>query len=207
MLSSRHSRGCHNADPWSGGGDVLGPREPAVAADRLGRDSSPGLLAVVACVLAAAQRERTGVALKSTGRCLMPATIFERRRAGAPSDRSTGTRRASSSNNTRISSRARLAPRQKCGPPPPKATCSLGRRSMSKRNGSAMARSRIRTAISRMRGSSALIRRGVKPRLTSFRYLVCSGGSIAIRTLAPGRGVGVSGSSRGVTPPRSWSDE
>ena len=66
----------------------------------------------------------------------MPATMLERRGAGAPSDRSTGTRRASSSNSTRSSSRARLAPRQKCGPPPPNATCSLGWRSMSKRNGS-----------------------------------------------------------------------
>src|SRR5207249_11785779 len=121
MLSSRHSRGCHDAGPWSGGGDVLGPREPAVAADRLGRDSSPDLLAVVACVLAAAQRERTGVALKSTGRCLMPATIFERRRAGAPSDRSTGTRRASSADNNRIPSRPMLALRQKAEPAPPEA--------------------------------------------------------------------------------------
>jgi hypothetical protein len=57
-----------------------------------------------------------------TGRCLMPPMKFDRNRSGAPSGSSAGTRVASSSNSTRISMRARLAPRQKCGPPPPKAT-------------------------------------------------------------------------------------
>ncbi len=33
---------------------------------------------------------------------------------------------------TRISSRARFAPRQKCGPPAPKAMCGFGERVMSK---------------------------------------------------------------------------
>ena len=51
------------------------------------------------------------------------------------------------------------------------------------------------------------IGRGVKPRLTSFRYLVCSGGSIASRILPAGPSAAVSGSSKGATPPRSWSDE
>ena len=37
---------------------------------------------------------------------------------------------------TRISMRARLAPRQKCGPPPPNAMCGLGSRPTSKVSGS-----------------------------------------------------------------------
>src|SRR5437763_1597199 len=47
-----------------------------------------------------------------------------------------GARAVNSSKSTRISIRARLAPRQKCGPPPPKAMCSFGERRMSKANGS-----------------------------------------------------------------------
>ncbi len=45
--------------------------------------------------------------------------------------------RCSSSKTTLISRRARLAPRQKCAPPPPKPACGLGLRPTSKVNGSA----------------------------------------------------------------------
>ena len=56
--------------------------------------------------------------------------------------RRSGTRRRSSSNITVISRRARLAPRQKCGPPAPKPTCAgvIGR-VMSNRYGSGNIRS------------------------------------------------------------------
>ena len=54
-----------------------------------------------------------------------------------PARRRSGRRSSSWSNITRISMRARLAPRQKWGPPPPKATWGLGSRPMSKPSGSA----------------------------------------------------------------------
>ena len=66
----------------------------------------------------------------------MPLMKFERRRGTSPVSSISGMRSSSSSNITRISSLARLAPRQKWGPPLPNATCSLGLRVMSKRNGS-----------------------------------------------------------------------
>jgi hypothetical protein len=46
-----------------------------------------------------------------------------------------GMRSSRRSNITMISMRARLAPRQKCGPPPPKAMWLLGERVMSKVSG------------------------------------------------------------------------
>src|SRR5262249_18062598 len=81
-----------------------------------------------------AQRHQAVSGVKCTGTCFQPLMKFERkRRTGPASDRS-GRRRSSSSKITRISSRARLAPRQKCSPAP-KARCSLGVRATSKRSG------------------------------------------------------------------------
>ena len=60
--------------------------------------------------------------------------VARARRRGRRGARS-GRRSSSWSSITEISRRARLAPRQKCGPKP-KATCSFGVRAMSKRNGS-----------------------------------------------------------------------
>ena len=56
--------------------------------------------------------------VKRTGMCLMPFTKPERSRDTGPSSSMSGRRRSSSSNMIRISSRARWAPRQKCGPMP-----------------------------------------------------------------------------------------
>ena len=61
--------------------------------------------------------------------------------SGSPSTRRPSKRVRICSNMIRASSRARLAPRQKCGPPAPKATWSLGSRVRSSASGSANARS------------------------------------------------------------------
>src|SRR5207244_437759 len=73
------------------------------------------------------------VGVKVTGMCFRPLMKLERRRSTLPETLMSGRRRRSSSNMARIWRRARLAPRQKWGPPPPKATCSLGVRPTSKR--------------------------------------------------------------------------
>ncbi len=70
------------------------------------------------------------------GMCLMPLMKDDARRSGSPVIRRSGRRVNSSRNMIVISRRARLAPRQKCGPGPPKPTCSLGERRRSKRKGS-----------------------------------------------------------------------
>ncbi len=67
-------------------------------------------------------------AVSLTGRCLMPLMKFERSRLTSPASSIVATRRSISSNRIRISSRASWAPRQKWGPPPPKATCGFGER-------------------------------------------------------------------------------
>ena len=56
---------------------------------------------------------------------------------GSPTISMTLNRRSSAPTITYSSLRARLAPRQKCTPPPPKATWGFGDRRISKRNGSA----------------------------------------------------------------------
>ena len=61
---------------------------------------------------------------------------FDCSRAGSPTARMSGIRLNSSWNITVISRRARWAPRQKCGPGPPKPRWSFGVRPRSKRNGS-----------------------------------------------------------------------
>ena len=60
---------------------------------------------------------RGAAAGNATGRCLIPLMNWDCRRSTGPSSRSSGIRSRRCSNMTRISSRARLAPRQKCGPP------------------------------------------------------------------------------------------
>ena len=63
-------------------------------------------------------------ACSRTGRCLMPPMKLRAQAVGrAEAPRPWWTRLASSSNSTWISMRASWAPRQKCGPPPPKAMC------------------------------------------------------------------------------------
>src|SRR5579875_1289919 len=57
---------------------------------------------------------RAGVNL--TGMCLIPATKLDRSRSGLPASCMSGKRVSSSSSITRNSSRARLAPTQKCSP-------------------------------------------------------------------------------------------
>ena len=59
----------------------------------------------------------TGV--NAHGMRLMPWMKLDWSIAGSPVISRSGSRRNSSSNITEISRRARLAPRQKCGPPPP----------------------------------------------------------------------------------------
>src|ERR1700722_15126363 len=80
------------------------------------------------------QVDAAKVGLRSTGRCFIPATILERNGTEGPRARIVGIRRGGSPKNTPNSKTPKPAPRQKCGPPPPKATWSLGWRSMSKRN-------------------------------------------------------------------------
>ena len=72
---------------------------------------------------------------------LMPWMNDENRKSGSEVVRMSGSQVNSSSNITPISRRARLAPRQKCGPPAPKPTCSFGVRRTSKVNGSSKMRS------------------------------------------------------------------
>src|SRR5713226_9657687 len=67
-----------------------------------------------------------------TGMCLIPQMKDERKRSTGPASSMLGKRSSSSSNMTRISNRARPAPRQKCSPIP-KPRCSLGLRPTSKR--------------------------------------------------------------------------
>src|SRR6185295_7774958 len=62
----------------------------------------------------------TGV--KRQGMRLMPWMNADSSMAGGPLIAMSGSCWKSSSNITAISRRARLAPRQKCGPPPPKPT-------------------------------------------------------------------------------------
>jgi hypothetical protein len=63
----------------------------------------------------------------------MPLMKLESRRSGSAAARMPGTRCSSSRSIAVISRRARCAPRQKCGPAPPKPTCGFGDRVMSKR--------------------------------------------------------------------------
>ena len=75
-----------------------------------------------------------------TGMRLRPFVKFERRRAGeARSARSTRCAAAAARTAPRISSRARCAPRQKCGPPRPNAACTSRLRVRSRRCGSGKA--------------------------------------------------------------------
>src|SRR5262249_16775994 len=60
-----------------------------------------------------AQAPTAAVGVKRTGIALSPLMKFDRRRRGVPFSSMSGSRCSSSSNITRISSRARLAPRQK----------------------------------------------------------------------------------------------
>ena len=69
---------------------------------------------------------RRGVGVKRTGIVLMPLMKSERRRRGSPASSRSGSRSTTSRIMALISARARLAPRQKCTPPPPKVTWSLG---------------------------------------------------------------------------------
>src|SRR5439155_72776 len=64
---------------------------------------------------------------------LMPWMKADCSMSGRPVTCMSGSRCRSSSNITRISRRARFAPRQKCGPPAPKPTWSFGVRVTSKR--------------------------------------------------------------------------
>ncbi len=78
------------------------------------------------------------------GSSAKPSMRFEFTRgkvSGSPSTRRPSKRVRICSNMIRASSRARLAPRQKCGPPAPKATWSLGSRVRSRPSGSTKARS------------------------------------------------------------------
>ena len=75
--------------------------------------------------------------MKRTGIVLMPLTKSEWRRLGSPASSMSGRRSTIWRIVALISARARLAPRQKCTPPPPKVTWSFGVRAMSKVCGSA----------------------------------------------------------------------
>ena len=75
--------------------------------------------------------QRVGV--NSQGMRLMPWMKADCSISGSAVMRRSGSRSNSSLNITRISRRARLAPRQKCGPPPPYPKCAFGDRVMSKR--------------------------------------------------------------------------
>jgi hypothetical protein len=77
----------------------------------------------------------SGRAQMAYGRRLMPLMKFDSSRSGSPAVWMPGTSLNSSLNITVISRRARWAPRQKCGPGPPKPTCGLGDRVMSNRSG------------------------------------------------------------------------
>src|SRR5580692_3144855 len=70
-----------------------------------------------------------------TGMCFTPLMKLDRSRCTSPSRRMSGMRSRSRSNITMISMRARFAPRQKCGPPPPKAMWLFGERVMSNVSG------------------------------------------------------------------------
>ena len=72
----------------------------------------------------------------STAMCFTPPMKFERRISGSATRCMSGMRDSTSSKISLSYMRARLAPRQKWWPPPPKATCSSGSRVMSNRNGS-----------------------------------------------------------------------
>src|SRR5207247_914858 len=87
-------------------------------------------------VLVAAVADSRRPLANGAGMRLVPRTKLDRRGRTGPAGSMPGRRRSSTSNMTRRPRRARLAPRQKCGPPPPKATCSFGVRPMSKRYGS-----------------------------------------------------------------------
>lgn len=65
----------------------------------------------------------------------MPWMNAERRMAGSSMATISGMRLCNSSNSTRISRRARLAPRQKWAPPPPYPKCGLGFRVTSNNHG------------------------------------------------------------------------
>src|SRR5262249_11809303 len=101
-------------------GELEPPHEPALGDDPDGRHS---------------------VGVNATGIRLMPWMNAEWSLSGGAGTRVSGRRWSSSSNITRISRRARFAPRQKWGPPPPKPTWSFGVRVTSNRYGSGNAAS------------------------------------------------------------------
>src|SRR3954454_330045 len=70
------------------------------------------------------------------GSRLMPLTNDERSRSGSPATSRSGNSSKSFWNVTAISRLARWAPRQKCGPWPPKPTCGFGSRARSNTWGS-----------------------------------------------------------------------
>ena len=67
-----------------------------------------------------------------TGNVLIPLTKLLRTRVTSPVNSTVRIRGSSVSNMSRISIRARALPRQKCGPPLPNVTWSLGVRVTSK---------------------------------------------------------------------------
>src|SRR5690348_18037611 len=72
-----------------------------------------------------------------TGRALRPLVKLDRIRRGCPASSNRATRRASAASTIRTSSRARWAPRHRCGPPRPKLRCRLGARPTSNTSGPA----------------------------------------------------------------------
>src|SRR5204863_8726518 len=86
-------------------------------------------------LLLARERDLHQAGARRTGIALIPFRKPERSLRGGPASSMPGARCSSSSNMIRISKRARLAPRQKWGPPAPNVMCSLGDRATSKTSG------------------------------------------------------------------------